>query len=471
MDLHRARDVLAELTRRKRRLVLRDAAFPVQRSFLADPARLKAALCTRRAGKSYACGLYLFDEALRSPGCTVLYVALTRESAKRIMLKDVLRVIDRDFAIDAKFNAVELSITLPNGSVIYLLGVDASDAEREKLLGQKYRLVVIDESASYRINMRDLVYATLRPATADLRGTIVMIGTPGNVRAGLFYDVTTGAERGWSVHRWSARDNPHIDWDAEVQDFIAGNPAMQETPRFKQMFLGEWVTDTEALIFRGYSPERNDVADLGPSARELVCILGVDFGFADATALTLVGYSRTDPTLWVLRSEKRAGLDVTESAAWIRAWCASAPTPPVAIVADTSSRQVVEELRRRHGIPLEAAEKSGKAEAMLMMGDDLQAGRVRVVQPHCSELTEEWSGAVWDERIRERTGKLVEHQGCAFDCIDSALYAWRRATNYASRADAPARWAGLPRTEAEADEYEEDLIDAAARDDAPWEAA
>jgi hypothetical protein len=444
--------------RRRKRASLSEVPFGAQRAFIDDPSRLKAALCTRRSGKSYACGVYMLGEALRHPGATVLYVALTRESAKRIMLKDILRVLDRGHAIGARFNEVELSVTLPNGSVIYLLGVDASDAERDKLLGQKYRLAVVDESASYRISLRDLVYATLRPATADYRGTIALIGTPGNVRSGLFFDVTTGTEPGWSVHRWSARDNPHLDWDSEIADFVAGNPAVRDTPRFKQMFLGQWVVDTSALIFAGYDPTRNDVVaeSLPADLDNYVFVLGVDLGFSDATALTLVAYARHDPTLWVLRSQKRAGLDVSETAAWIRRWADQVPI--AATVADTSSRQVVEELRRRHAIPIEAAEKAGKGEAMIMMSSDLLTGRVRVLQPQCSQLTDEWAGAVWDEAARER-GRLIEHPGCTVDCIDSALYAWRRATNYAARPLGPPRWLGPPRDDEESEAYADRLAE------------
>jgi hypothetical protein len=453
MDERRARSILEELARRQRRASLLDALFLAQRAFVDDPARFKAALCTRRAGKSFCAGAYLVSECLTNPGCTCLYVGLTRETAKRVLVKDVLKVIDRDYNLGAKFNEVELSVTFPNGSVLYLLGVDASDKEREKLLGQKYRLVVVDEAASYRVDLRDMVENTLAPAMADQAGTIALIGTPGNIK-GYFYEVTTGQKPRWSVHKWTAYDNPHIKWAEWVAEFTGGDPSIQDTPRYKQFILGQWVTDTTALIFPGYSPMRNDVAPEGlpDGIDDFVYVLGCDFGFRDATALTLVAYNRTDPTLWVVRSRKRTGLDVTQSADWIRRWAAKFRV--AAMVADTSSRQVVEELRKRHGLPLEAAEKSGKAEAMIIMSSDFQRGRIRLLQPHCSELSDELMSAVWDERVRAKTGKLVEHPGCALDAIDSALYAWRRATNYASH-PLPPKKVTRPVTDEEWDAFDD----------------
>lgn len=61
--------------------VFLDPAFPAQSEFIADPAKLKVALCTRRSGKSYGGGLYLYQEAFNTPGASCLYIALTRDEA------------------------------------------------------------------------------------------------------------------------------------------------------------------------------------------------------------------------------------------------------------------------------------------------------------------------------------------------------------------------------------------------------
>jgi len=87
--------------------------------------------------------------------------------------------------------------------VIYLVGADSNEDERQKLLGQKFVLVVIDEAQAFGIDLRQLVYGVLKPAVADYRGTIILTGTPGNPIKGLFFDVTNGREAGWSGHRWT----------------------------------------------------------------------------------------------------------------------------------------------------------------------------------------------------------------------------------------------------------------------------
>jgi hypothetical protein len=106
--------------------VFLDPSFPVQSAFIADPAKLKVVLCTQRSGKSYGAGLYLYREAYETPGASCIYIALTRDSAKKIMWKDVLKPINRQLRLGTRFNETELTATLPNGSIIYVLGVDST---------------------------------------------------------------------------------------------------------------------------------------------------------------------------------------------------------------------------------------------------------------------------------------------------------------------------------------------------------
>jgi len=425
--------------------VFLDPAFPHQTSFVADPAKLKAALCTRRAGKSYGAGSYLLKEAWENPGCTCLYIALTRQSAKNILWKDVLKTINRKLALGCKFNETELSCTLPNGSVIYLLGVDATEEEREKLLGQKYRLVVIDEAASYTINLEELVYGTLKPAVADYRGTICLIGTPGNLKRGLFFDITNGKRAGWSLHRWSAFENPHIrdNWLAEIAELKAASPLIEETPLFQQHYLGRWVVDDSKLVYR-YQPGRNDFAnlpELPPSGWHY--LLGIDLGYTDATAFVVGAYHDQSRVLYLVEALEETGLDISAVAARIKDYQARYPLDT--LVVDGANKQAVEEMRRRHGLPLEAADKRGKADFIEQMNAEFIQGRI-VLGPSCvwnrqsqpgapGSLQEEYLGLIWDERALAR-GERKEHPNAPNHGADASLYLWKRAYQYLSEVPA-----------------------------------
>jgi len=97
-----------------------------------------------------------------------------------------------------------------NGSVVYVPGVDYSEEEKQKLLGQKYKLVVIDEAASFSINLNELVFGILKPAVTDYRGTICLMGMPGNLKKGLFFDLTTGQPLDAARHCARAGEAPRL---------------------------------------------------------------------------------------------------------------------------------------------------------------------------------------------------------------------------------------------------------------------
>lgn len=424
-----------------------DEGFAEQQAFLDDPSPMRVVLCTRRSGKTYGGGLALFRAAFARPGVSCLYVALTRASAKRIAWKDVLKVIDREKKLGCRFNETELSVTLPNGSVIYLLGMDADEGEKEKALGQKFASVVIDEAASFSIDLHELVFGVLKPAVADYRGQISMIGTPGNVKRGLFYELTEGQDPGdpgrwsrlgWSGHRWSARDNPHMreKWAAEVVELTAANPRIVETPLFRQHYLGQWVIDDDARVYKfdqarnGYRGELPAVVGRG----RWHYVVGLDLGFADATAWVVAAYHDNDRRLHIVEALKASGLDLTDVAQRTRALLSRYDADRV--IVDGANRQAVEELRRRHDLPLTAADKAGKADFVEVMNGDLISGNIRVNLEGAAVLVEEWGGLVWDQRV---VGRRVEHPACPNHAADAALYAWRHCFAYLAETAGPPR--------------------------------
>lgn len=425
-----ARAVLMELERRRRAKnppVFRDPNFPKQTAFQEDPARLKAAQCTRRAGKSYGGGLWLCEPAYLEPGVTCGYIALTRKSAKGIMWRDVLKTINRRLGLEARFNESELVMRFPNDSEIFLTGADATPDEMEKFLGQKYRRILIDESASYRQDLNRMVYEMFLPALSDLEGELAMIGTTGDLTKGLFFDVTNGIEPGWAVHKWSATDNPYMR-DAFIRDMELlkkNKPGIELTPAFRRMYLNEWVIDTDNLVYK-YDRDRNWVPKL-PDDR-YVHILGIDLGFNDDTSFSVLSFSENSRNLYISPVIKEKGLDLTAVAE--RAHYLAHRFPFIKMLVDGAAKQAVEELRNRHGLPLEAAEKHGKADFIEIMNSEYLRGVIKLVGEESKPLEDEYLNLIWDPKELKEKGKKVEHPACPNHAADATLYGWRYAYNY-----------------------------------------
>lgn len=411
----------------------RSIAFDKQIKFIEDPARLKASFTTRRGAKSYTDGIYMFKEAESTPGCNILYLGLTRLSAKGIIWKDVLKHIANRCEMNVKFHETELTATAENGSVIYVAGVDVDEDERKKLFGRKYKLVVIDEAALYGIDLRDLVYVVLRPAIADLRGTIVLSGMASNITRGLFYDITTNKEKGWSLHQWSAFDNPYIakQWQEELDFIKTQQPHLMGTARFRQAYLNEWVVDEDKLVYR-FNESKNTYLTL-PQANPAgwTYILGVDTGWEDDNAFVLTGFHANLPELYIIKTFNQPKMTFDQVVIKIQEFMADPLYPPAKIIIDGANKQGVESMKQRSSIPFEYADKQGKVDFIEMLNGDLVQGKIKINEK-CQTLIGEMKALIWKtdgETIlipKKEDPRLPNH------LCDAFLYAWRNGYHYQS---------------------------------------
>jgi hypothetical protein len=189
--------------------------FPAQRAFFEDMAKRKAALCSRRAGKTFGVACWLYEGGRDCPKGLSVYICLSRNNARLILWATLIAINDK-YNLNLWFRTMDnqLIVQLPNGHKIWLAGCKDS-AEVEKFRGTKIRRAAIDEAASFGEYLRGLVFDVLDPALLDYDGEICLIGTPGVIPAGLFYEITTGRGYGqdaaskWATHSWTELDNPH----------------------------------------------------------------------------------------------------------------------------------------------------------------------------------------------------------------------------------------------------------------------
>ena len=438
---------------------LLSTAFSEQRSFIEDPARLKVAFCNRRAAKSYSAGLLLVRGALANANTSSIYIAITREEARRIFWEPILMEINETFNLRADFNSSRLVMTLPNRSRIYILGADSNEGEKRKMLGQKFVTAIVDEAQDFLTNLRDLIYSVLKPAVADYRGTIGLLGTPGMVARGFFFELTTRTAKesaGWSVHEWMASQNPHTAKQIaeEMAELRATHPGIDRTPSFRRNYLREWAIDDDALVYR-YKPGLNDYATLPPFKSGWHYVLGVDFGSKHATAVTAGAWNDADPCLYILEAFKAPGMDFTDTANKVKELQKKYDVER--IIVDGANLQGVEEIRRRHQIDLLPAQKQDKRIHIELMNEAFILGRIKLNPKTCGSLVDEYKTLIWHERgFSDRK----EHPSMPNDQADSCLYLATYATNYLHEPEEKKPRAGTP----EASRLEQLAMDEAADD-------
>lgn len=422
---------LAEAAKQKKgELDILESAFPKQKEFITDPHRRKTGWCTRRSAKSYTGGLYLADTMLKHAGVNCLYLGLTRLSAKGIIWKDILKTIDTKYDLGFTFNGTELTATAPNGSVTYVTGVDAEDDEMHKLLGKKWKLVILDEAQAYSIDLRALIYGILGPAVIDQGGTICMMGTAGNITKGLFYDVTNQKEPGWKLFEWTAYDNPFVakQWADDIEDIRKSRPLFMETALFNQWYLNKWVVDEAAKVYR-FDNDRDSIKHLPMDIVDWRYVLGIDLAHSpDSTSFVVGCYNEIDPTLYFKYAKKFEKFDITDVANKTKE-LESIYKFDVKLV-DGANKQAVAELNNRHGLNLIVADKTGKVDFIKIMNDEFVQKKIKLL-PDTQDLKDEYNSLIWEI---DANGTIKEprreHPTLHNDACDAALYLWRYCFTY-----------------------------------------
>src|SRR5882672_6992000 len=101
--------------------------------------------CTPRAGKTKGVLKVLANNAIAVPDSTNIYIAITKDQAKRIAWRPWKAML-RKWKILAEHSEADQATTFPNGAVVYFTGAD-DVAQINVLLGESFAggVVVLDE--------------------------------------------------------------------------------------------------------------------------------------------------------------------------------------------------------------------------------------------------------------------------------------------------------------------------------------
>jgi len=419
--------------------------FKQQADFVLDRSRRKSALCPRRSGKSFACLVLMCRTALTKPGAVIEYICLTRGQAKKNLWRH-LKGFNDTFELGLDFHETNLTATFPNGSFIEFMGGETRQ-ECEKFRGQSFDLIVIDEGKSFQCDVLDeLIEEILSPALSDRFGVLAMIGTPGNILAGPFYEATSEydptSERkrsqkprpftekelfkknkwrwNWSFHSWHTKHNtamPHIWLDALEQK---ENRAIPDTdPAWLREWMGKWCPSDSLMVY-SFSSELNEYDGELPEGHTWQYLLGLDLGYNDSTAIVVAAFSDTHPEMYQVYEYKAPELTFDQIEKQVRRVQKKFPELN-AMIADTGGlgKTIVESLKER-GLGFEAAEKRDKLDHIELVNSDLRGGKIKLLPD--SSLAAEMKLLQWTDSTYRKENKSTDNH-----CCDAFLYLIRYA--------------------------------------------
>lgn len=430
----------AYLERKKseKKFNVEEFCFKEQIEFINDPHPFATAVCSVRAGKTIACAADLIRTARERSGVVCLYITLSRSNGKKIIWPELLK-INSDYKLGGKVNESDLSITFSNGSKIYVSGA-GDKSEVEKFRGLALALCYVDESQSFRDYIRDLVDEVIAKRLFDYAGKLRLIGTPGPVPVGYFYECSVSPQ--WSHHRWTMFQNPHLvtksglSHEQILERELKRKGVTRDDPSIRRECFGEWAFDENALVFR-YSEELNHYDDL-PVSHNWNHIIGVDLGFDDADAIAVIAYSPDYPAAYLVHEDVEHKQGITALAKKIERLIET--YGPEKIVMDTGGlgKKIAEELQSRYSLPICAAEKSRKFEFIELLNDAMRTKRFYARRD--SRFAADCRLVEWDRDSSQLKIKDTYHS----DILDSASYAFREAFHWMYEEKAPAIKYGSP---------------------------
>ncbi len=335
----------------KPKFCLEDFLFKEQLALALDPAKFATAVCSVRAGKTVTCAADLLHTALTKPGTVGLYITLARSSAKRIIWPE-LHNLNRIYELEGVPNEQDLSFKFPNGSIIYCSG--ASDGtEIEKFRGlSNVALAYLDESQSFRAHIKELVEEILIKRLYDTNGRCRLIGTPGPIPSGYFYDASQSPK--WSHHAWTLHANPWIEKKSGktvaelIQQDCERKGVTLEDASIQRECFGRWVLDVNSLLLT-YNPELNHYEELPKG--NWTYILGIDLGVRDSDSLSLLAFSDTSPVTYLVEEIVTPNQLTDDLAKQIGSLSKRYPIGDMPTDAGGLGLKVVEDLKARYGLP------------------------------------------------------------------------------------------------------------------------
>lgn len=418
---------------------LREFLFTEQLAFVQDEARFSVACCSVRAGKTTACAADLINTALHMPGTLSLYITLARTSAKAIAWPELKR-INRDYGLHGDPNESDLTMHFPNGSWIRLYGGN-EESEIEKIRGlSNVALVYLDEVQAFRPHIKQLVEDIVTKRLYDTNGRCRLIGTPGPIEAGYFFECTASAE--WSRHHWTMFNNPWLlkksgktpqeltDADCRRKGVTIDDPAIQREN------YGRWKQDPNALLLN-YERARNDY-DLLP-AGNWTYLLGIDLGQRDYNFLSVLGFTDRSRETYLIEEKFTANQLTDNLALDIKALMAKYAFAKMLIDTGGLGLAIAEDLKFRYGLPLEAADKREKMATYAIMNNALRNGTFKA---RASSLFAKDCNLLERDDLKSTPDRLVV-KGHS-DAVDACLYPFKYSPAYNYVPSAPSPKPGTP---------------------------
>lgn len=452
-----------------------------QRSFAMCRRQGAIARAGRGGGKSFGMLGRFHAVSAANPGQSAVFITISAERSRDILFPAVWKYNEL-FGCGITERRGDGVFEWPNGFKVHYRGCkDVNEANKRR--GIPWAAAGWDECAS--INQKLLEYdihECVEPRLVDLNGLWFAGGTPGPVPQGYWHTLSSGDHHTYPLFCWDARHNPHMpnvlryfadtlqrmqgvpdrkrwpSWAKSILDLINDPKCWKLLPAsFVREYLGQWVLDLRALIYKLTS--KNSYAEF--PIKPDYWTIGVDLGGhseenpdLDHAAVAVCASHRSLPTIWMPECNLLSDITTETLAAYLGEKLVQYPEASIHIDS-ASAGKIIEHTFQKMGLPIQAALKGPKLRRIQLMQGSIANGNLQAHVSGCMDLRTQATTLVWNDKRDNHSER------CSDDAWDAALMAaMPHLGEFRPEPSMPAEGSEEWQRQQEMAEYEEALAEA-----------
>lgn len=375
--------------------------FSWQKDLLVDKSKKITLLCGRRSGKSFGEAAVAVNHCIDGfdkingfkKARKVAIIGLTVQKCVDVFWQNVLNFA-KTSKMKFKANNSENVVRFANGATITLFG-NNSKAEREKIRGEEYSLIIIDEAQSQH-SLEYLLTDILEPIIVGRDSTVILSGTGSLTGFGKWADITTGEEcQQWKHYTATMRENPTIP-DAEIalEKVLQEHGWTIENITFQREYLAKNVIDKSRIVF----PNVHYYKDVPKDFIATGCYVGVDYGWEDFNAFATIVWDNAGK-IYLVKEERFNHASVTEivnKAKEIREFISKTFKVEAVFVADNSDQSISREIYNC-GVKIQNAYKVDVFMQISRLKEYLENGTLSIREKGFSDWESKQTVWKWDD--------------------------------------------------------------------------
>lgn len=390
--------------------------------------------CSRQLGKSWTLIILALEYCLQNPNVQVKYCAGTAKAVSKIIKPTLRRIlVECPKDLTPKYNREMGCYVFPNGSLLYIEGLDGGKAE--DLRGTPMHFGIIDE-AGFVDDLDYVVNSILLPMTSTTKGRILIVSTPAKQAGHEFTNFLRVAEYEGAYIKKTIydflkdveNDPPHFKERLTLEEVERLKKATNPNA-WRREYLCEIIADSDSTVI----PEFTDEIQLKcikewPKPLRFDTYESMDLGVKDLTAIIFAYYDFKEGKLIIEDEFSCHGQQVNtsfiarnikekEAQLWTNAMTGEIQQV-YRRIADTNEKIAQQDLSRQFGITFIPTRKDDKDAAINDVRIKIQEERI-IINPRCKQLIFHLKNATWN---KARKSFERSPDSGHFDFIDALIY-------------------------------------------------